>query len=549
MNLEEIKAAILVVGEKTNGLVSRLENDGHLTYSSPLPEKGESPNGNNWTILRSIIERDHPDVVVISKKKEEDRIKEVYSTIKDLTANSLTRGVRVVVPVSLTSTIMKTDPDDSYILNTTDPHEVSTDVSLVWSRLMAERKIPKYIRTTQPKIYVVTGVTCAGKTTSANRAAKLCEHVRVVVKHRAGGLRPHDIEGLDYIVRSEKHIQKDIEEKKLIGYNHYGRTYGVPISFISKTLNRGEDAVVVVAETDAVEKIINHFGKEIVRPIYLYTTAEALENRLAKELGKRPQEEIRQRLAEIREKELISFKEHPELITWFVPNFNPPYPEDSKDFSAAKQKYWDNREIARAANWIARIWNWEHNNEVIGKPQEEFERAYTDSLIIKLFGHTIDKLIEKLSSGKEVKLVTNGQLHDYVKWLREEQGQEVDIDHVRGVVEKRVLYASTHPTLGLFFEPYMDTTTEHGIWSDKELMLGYIEKLAGPSVHRNYALSQLPFSAFGGCILKKDNVPIGVDDGLFYALSLPPSSVEQKGGYRRLAISFFKVFSIYRTSG
>ncbi len=537
---KRLKPALLLVGRKARNIATQLRKQRYLTYVCDSPNMASSEN-NPTATLDKILQRDHPDIVVLTDRKEKLKRQEaLYRYIKESTKTNNSSGIRVIVPEQLTPTIKEVDSDDSYLPNPANLVQLVRNAGVVWARMLKSRDIPD--RETTPKIFVATGPTCAGKTTVSDRVAKLYENGRLVIKHRAGILRPTDSNGVDYIVRPVSRIRKDISLGVLLGYRHYGREYGIPVIDINNIRSRGEDAMVVVAETDAVAKIINHFGEDIVRPIYLYTTADALETRLYKELGhRRSPDEIKQRMREIREQELESFYAHPEMFAWWVPNHNPYCPEDSRDFAKARQKYWDDREIARCVNWVDTIMRWEYNHDCGQIPQHECERQYVDHLVTSLFGYNSDELIERLNGGKDVHLVSNGQLTDYVRWLREEQNQRhVDTDHVRQIIDKKVLHASDDSTLTLFFEPYMDINKDSGTWSDKEIILGYIEALAGPSVHRNNMLTKLGSSAFGNCGLSNDGSFVLVDDGLFYALSLPPSSVKQAGKRKRLAISFLR---------
>jgi len=141
--------------------------------------------------------------------------------------------------------------------------------------------------------------------------------------------------------------------------------------------------------------------------------------------------------------------------------------------------------------------------------------------------------------GKKVKL-RDDKVKSYVDLIREKYHQKVDLDGVRRIIDRNVIYVHEGGTLSLFFDQNLDSDSHGSEWTDKMILMEYANYLVdAPEVHVKTTIGSMQgYSAFGGCYLETNSQPVRVDDGLFYALSLPPEAANQRGASRRLALSF-----------
>ncbi|MBU2511808.1 guanylate kinase [bacterium] len=100
----------------------------------------------------------------------------------------------------------------------------------------------------QPRIFVVSAPSGAGKTTLIKKAQKLVQNITFSVSHTSRKPRSGEKHGLDYYFVSESEFQRKIKEGDFLEWAEvYGNYYGTSKSQISGLLEKGR---IVILDID-----------------------------------------------------------------------------------------------------------------------------------------------------------------------------------------------------------------------------------------------------------------------------------------------------------
>ncbi len=129
------------------------------------------------------------------------------------------------------------------------------------------------------KLYIIAAPSGAGKTSLVKAMVKSTPHVRVSVSHTTRGIRPTEIDGVNYHFTTVNGFQKMLQDDVFLEHAEvFGNYYGTSRHWVREQLNKGEDVILEIDWQGAQQ--VRNLMPDAVSIFILPPSLEALRERL-----------------------------------------------------------------------------------------------------------------------------------------------------------------------------------------------------------------------------------------------------------------------------
>ena len=129
------------------------------------------------------------------------------------------------------------------------------------------------------KLYIIAAPSGAGKTSLVKAMVKSTPHVRVSVSHTTRGIRPTEIDGVNYHFTTVDGFQKMLKDDVFLEHAEvFGNYYGTSRHWVREQLNKGEDVILEIDWQGAQQ--VRNLMPDAVSIFILPPSLEALRERL-----------------------------------------------------------------------------------------------------------------------------------------------------------------------------------------------------------------------------------------------------------------------------
>ncbi len=147
----------------------------------------------------------------------------------------------------------------------------------------------------QPKLFVVSAPSGAGKTTIIHRAIGVVPELVLSVSHTSRRPREGEIDGSDYFFVDADDFTRKIENKEFLEWAEvHGNFYGTSVKEINKRIENGE-TVILDIDVQGAQQVRKN---EEIKAVYIFIeppSMDELKNRLANR-GTESEESLQKRL-------------------------------------------------------------------------------------------------------------------------------------------------------------------------------------------------------------------------------------------------------------
>lgn len=147
-------------------------------------------------------------------------------------------------------------------------------------------------------LFILSGPSGVGKGTVRKELFERKTELRYSISMTTRGMRPGEVEGVDYFYRTNEQFEKLIDEDKLLEYAKFvDNYYGTPKEYVLKTLDEGHDVFLEI-EVQGALQVKKNFPEGVF--IFLFPPSlEELKNRIVNR-GTEKEDVILNRLKEAR---------------------------------------------------------------------------------------------------------------------------------------------------------------------------------------------------------------------------------------------------------